>query len=346
MANESSDPITAAMIETEKEIAGFAWNNEETESLDSTGDRSLEDLGEGLEGQHEEGEDAEGDEPEGDEPEEQTEPEKKPEPVAAKPGDTQTTRTEPEGRIPPGRLREANERARAAEVERDTLKAERDRLAAESKAQLDLVMREIAALKTAPRGETKVEPPKAEVIPDIFEDPKGFADHLQKGFQTELSRRDAQLANMRVETSMAIAHAAHKDTFEKAFESINKLNPQDPDARATVQRIYASPNPGEALVSWHKRSQTLAEVGDDPVAYRERLAKETRESLMKDPEFRKQLIADMRGEANNGDDGRPRTTTRLPKSLNGAQGSNVGTSRVDPDQFDGSPQAIADSAWR
>lgn len=345
MANESSDPITAAMIETEKEIAGFAWDIEDTEALDASGDRSLEEQGEGLEGQHElgegeetEGEDAEETEGEGEEGTGTT-----PEPVAAKPGETPPTRTEPEGRVPPARMREANERARLAEAERDALKAS----AADTKAQLDLVMREIAALKTAPREPPKaVEPPKPEAIPDIFEDPQGFAAHLQKGFQTELQRRDAQLSNLRVENSMAIAHAFHKDAFEKAWENVNKLNPADPDARATVQRIMASPNPGEALVSWHKREQTRAEVGDDVVAYRDRVAKETRESLLKDPEFRKQLLADMRGEANAGDDGRPRTTTRLPKSLNGAQGSNVGASRVDPNQFDDSPQAIADSAWR
>src|SRR5581483_3221866 len=103
---------------------------------------------------------------------------------------------------------------------------------------------------------------------------------------------------------------------------------------------YASPNPGEALVSWHKRSATLAEVGDDPAAYRERVAKETREALLKDPEFRKQLLADMRGEAGVGDDGRPRTQVRLPKSLNGAQGSNVGAGRIDPNASDSSEQGI------
>lgn len=349
MATASSDPITAAMIETEKEIAGFAWDNEETEALDASGDRSLEDLGEGLEGQHEQGEDdTETEQAEGEESEAEGEAETVVETVvAAKPGETQPVRAEPEGRIPPGRLREANERARTAEAERDALKADIERRAAESKAQLDLVMREIAALKTAPREPAKaVEPPKAEVIPDIFEDPKGFADHLQKGFQSELSRRDAQLANLRVENSMAIAHAFHKDTFDKAWIAVNELKKENPEHQAIVHRIYTSPNPGEALVSWHKRNQTLAEVGDDPAAYRERVAKETRESLLKDPEFRKQLLADMRGEANAGDDGRPRTTTRLPKSLNGAQGSNVGTSRVDPDQHDGSPQAIADAAWR
>lgn len=348
MANESSDPITAAMIETEKEVAGFAWGNEETEAADPSGDQSLEDMGNGLEGQLEPDEPDEVDDPEAAEAAEAEAAEAAAE-AAKKDGEDDpkpTTTEQPQGRVPPGKHREVLERARAAEVERDTIKAAFDRREAESKAQLDLVMREIAALKTAPRSDVKPEPPKPEVVPDIFEDPKGFVEHITKGFKTELSARDTQIANARVETSMAIAHAFHKDTFEKAWESVNKLSPNDPDGRATVQRIYNSPNPGEALVQWHKREQTRAEVGDDVVAYRERVAKETREALMKDPDFRKQLIADLRGEAATGENGSPRTTTRLPPSLGRAAGSNVGTGRADPRDQDDSQQSIADAAWR
>jgi len=350
MATASSDPIEAAMIETEKEIAGFAWDNEETEALDASGDRSLEDLGDGLEGQHEaeEGEDeTEGEEAEGEDAEGEGEAEPVVEPTAAKPGETQPVRTESEGRIPPGKLREANERARAAEAERDALKAAIERDKAESKAQLDLVMREIAALKTAPREPAKAaEPPKAATRPDIFENPDGVFTYLDDGIKAQVAPLVNEIRNLRVENSMAIAHALHKETFEQAYGAMTSLNHQDPEARATVQRILAAPNPGEAMIKWHKREQTRAEVGDDFVAYRERVAKETREALMKDPEFVKQIVASMRQEASVGEDGRPRTTTRLPKSLNGAQGSNVGTSRVDPDQYDDSPQAIADAAWR
>jgi hypothetical protein len=166
MARESDDPISAAIIATEKEIAGDAWGNEETDALDPTGDQSLEDLGEGLEGQHEAededaGEDADGESDAEGEGEDGEGDGKQPEPIAAKPAE-QPARTEPEGRIPPGRHREVAERARAAEAERDALKAAFEKREAESKAQLDLVMREIAALKTAPRTEAPkaVEPPK------------------------------------------------------------------------------------------------------------------------------------------------------------------------------------------
>jgi len=353
MARESSDPISAAIIATEKEIAGDAWGNEETDALDPTGDRSLEDLGEGLEGQQEEAEveEVEGEEPEAEETE--VEPGKvvaEEQPLAAKPGEQQVDRNEPQGRVPSGKLREANERARVLQAELDTFKTREsqntDRFT-DLSAKLDRALGRIDELSRAPRGEVKPEPAKTEAIPDIFEDPQGFKAHMEKGFQTELAKRDQQISAQRVETSMAIAHAFHKDTFTNAFAAINKLDVNNPDDRSIVARIYNSPNPGEALVSWHKRETTRAEVGDDVVAYRERIAKEARESLAKDPEFRKQLLADMRGEAAAvGEDGRPRNTTRIPQSLARAQGSNVGTGRVDPNAGDSSDQGIADAAWR
>lgn len=356
MTRESDDPITAAIIATEKEIAGAAWDNEETDALDPTGDRSLEQQGEGLEGQHEADDETDGEEADSESDAEgegeDGEVDGEQQPLAAKAetkseAETKSAATDQRAHVPPVKLREANERARAAEAREAELKANFERSQAESKAQLDLVMKQIAALQMAPRTEApKPATVVPEVIPDIFEDPKGFAEHLQKGFQKELSNRDLQLANMRVETSMAIAHGLHKETFEKAWTAVNSLNANDPDARATVQRIYASPNPGEALVNWHKRNETFARVGDDPAAFEERIRKETREALAKDPEFVKSVVASMRQEAGVGDDGRPRTTVRLPKSLNGAQGSNVGAGRVDPDASDGSEQSIANAAWR
>src|ERR1700735_1511027 len=47
------DAISDAIIATEREIAGNAWGLEDTDPADETGDRALESMGEGLEGQHE-----------------------------------------------------------------------------------------------------------------------------------------------------------------------------------------------------------------------------------------------------------------------------------------------------
>lgn len=351
--------ISTAIIATEKEIAGAAWGEEDTDALDATGDRSMEDMGDGLEGQIEPdddddagGEDADGEaESEGDGETAEAaaaaaaaeksgkdgQPEKKPD-----------GRTEPGGRVPSGEYRKVADRARAAEAERDALKAAIDKSNAESQAKLDLVMREIAALKTAPRNEPPKPPVAAEVVaePDIFEDPKGFRENLVKGFQTELNKVLGTIRQNSVATSFQIAHVKHGDAFPRAMEEANKLNVENPEHRKIVQDIYNSPDPGEALVTWNKRRETFARVGDDPTAFEERIRTETRESLLKDPEFRKQLLADLRAEANQGDDGRPRITTRLPKSLNGVTGSNLRVNAGDPHQFDGSEQAVADAAWR
>jgi len=100
-------------------------------------------------------------------------------------------------------------------------------------------------------------------------------------------------------------------------------------------------------VTWHRNQETLREVGNDPAAFKERIAKETRESLVKDPEFRKQLLADLRKEAGASDDGngKPKSEFKLPRSLNGALG---GTSRetVAASESDDSQNGIFESAWR
>jgi hypothetical protein len=65
MAAREIDAISTAIIETEREIAGDAWDQEETERDDSG--TALESMGEGLEGQHEaeDDEDADGEDAEG-----------------------------------------------------------------------------------------------------------------------------------------------------------------------------------------------------------------------------------------------------------------------------------------
>lgn len=354
------DAISAAIAATEVEIAGDAWGNEDTDKLDASGDRSLESLGEGLEGQHEdeddeaadteaegdgeESENADGEDTEGEGDEDGEGQGEQPEP-------SQTQRTErQEGRVPPGRLREAAERARQAEAERDQLRRELEEARQAKpaanpefealKAQLALLQQQLQ-----PR-QAEQKPPEPKKAPDIFEDPTGFVEHITGEFRQELAKRDQQIANTRLEASFQIAHGIHKDTFEKAWDAVNKLDANNPEDRLQVQRIYNSPNPGEALVSWHRQREAIARVGADPAAYEARIREETKAALLKDPELRKQLIAEMRSEASLGDDGSPRTTTRLPKSLTRAGGSNLGAERIDPNALDNSDRAVADAAWR
>jgi hypothetical protein len=347
-----------AVDATSLEIYASAWGDDEP-VLDETGDRSIEGMGEGLEGQTEvEDEDAEAEEGDGDESEsegekdgkeEKAEKEGEGEDAAAKAAAEKLAAEKPEGRVPPGRLREQTERTKAAETERDTLKAQVETERANSRKEIDELKAKFDGVLAALQRQQPVAPKpaeaKAETIPDLFEDPQGFVAHLTKGFESKLEQRDQKMESLRVDMSMQSAAGRHGEGFAKAYDAVTKLNPQNPDDQVTVRRIWGSPNPGEALVTWHRNQETLREVGNDPGKFKERIAKETREALMKDPEFRKQLLAGLRAEAGDDGNGRPaNTVVRLPRSLNGATG---GTSRevVDPTAGDDSQQAIFESAW-
>src|ERR1051326_1620285 len=353
MAMREVDVIGAAMTATEKEIAGAAWGDEEP-VLDETGDRTVETMGDGLEGQHEP--DDEDDETEGDESEGEVESaegeggEAEPEVKEPEGEDKPATKAEgeKEGRVPSGRVREQTKRAEAAEAERDALKAAADASKQQYSAladKLDLALRQIDDLRRAPRDPGKPADAAAiEKAPDFFEDPAGFIGAQTKPLLDTVGQLRNELAAPRAETSMAISHSKHGDTFAKAFEWVSSLNPQNPDDRSVVQRIYGSSNPGEALVAKYNEIETLREVGGNPAKYREKVIAETREALMKDPEFRKSLVETLRAEASGGDNGKPNTITRLPRSLNGAAGGN----RRDATQvqYDDNDQAIAEAAWR
>jgi len=335
--------IQDAIDGTSNEIFNAGFGKEDDDDvIDETGDRSLEALGEGLEGEilPPDDEAVEGEETGETEPKPRKDETEK-EPVAAKPGE-ETPAAEPQGTVPPAVHRKALERARAAEAERDGLKTSYDELKGQFgtlSAKLDGLISGLSRPQQKTEAETK---PEAEVIPDILEDPRGYAEYLSRRQNASLQPVLQALENSRVETSMGLAHARHGQAFDSAMEAIGKLNPQNAEHVVQVQRIYRSPNPGEALVSWHKRNVALAEVGDDPSKYRERIASE----LRNDPTFIKSVIEAAQAQANGNGSGRPNTTIKVPRSLNGASGSSArtddgiaGISGLD-DQ-----QGIFDSVW-
>ena len=162
---------------------------------------------------------------------------------------------------------------------------------------------------------------------------EGLADLLSA--ETELQRRDRAMEEMRVENSLQIAHSRYGEVFTNAMETVKNLDTQNPENLELRRKIYNSPNPGEALVQWHKRAEVLRQVGDDPVKFREQAAAQERERLMKDPEFRRQLLEEMRVDAEVGDNGRARTAVNLPRSLSRVSGgSSHMADRVSMDDSD------------
>ena len=296
--------IAGAIAGTEQEIFDEATGQAEDEN---NGDRSLEEMDDVP------GETEEGDEPEPEEPDGEGE-EGEDEELAAseEEGEERDTRTEEFARaagIPSSRLREEAERRRAAEQERDNFRAE------------------LAALRVA---QQQARQPQQEqpVKPDLFSDPDGWAAEQRAQIERDLTARH-------VNAALADAHDEHGEEFVAAYKALTSLNPSDPVARSTVQRIWDAPNPGKAVMRWYGEQKILREVGGDPNAYKQKVAQE----IMSDPEFRRQILAEMRGEATRGDGGRPSTTTRLPKSLNGAAGG--GSMRnTDPELYNDSDNSV------
>lgn len=333
MAEREIDLLGEAMAATEREIFGEVMTGE-TEALDDSGDRSVEEMGDGLEGQHEDDEGGDEVEASGEKPaaeaDEDPPRDKDGKFVKAEPEAKELARDPADKpRVPLGELQSERAKRQAAEAERDT-----DRKAlADLNAKLDLALKQIETLKP------KIEPragAEADDGPDIFTDPKAFVGKLTEGFQK-------QLDDVKAGTSMQLAHYKHGEAFERAYADLSKLSPDDGANRQLVQGIYRSANPGEAIVAWHRQQEASRRIGSDGLdKYEERVRAETRDKLAQDPEFRQQLIESMRAEGSG--KGNPRPPIRLPKSLNGAAG---GSQQIrDPDEFDNSETSVFGYAFR
>jgi hypothetical protein len=188
-------------------------------------------------------------------------------PAAAAPAVTQPAAQQPvaaspaqsEPAIPPARLREEAEARRAAERERD-----------EMRGHMASLQRQLEQLR---------QPAQPQQPPDIFENPTEAIRHQvgsqvgpqfdeMKGTILTLTR---ELANVRHTPEVV-------DTAEAAF--MKAIQDRTLDA-ADYHKVVSSPNRYAAAVEWHKRQQVLAEVGNDPAAYRQR----TLDEALKDPAF-------------------------------------------------------------
>jgi hypothetical protein len=345
MASER-EILQAAIAATEKEIFDEGLDLGES-TLDGTGDKTIEAMGDGLEGQHEPEEDEDEQEGELEAAEGNTEAQPEVEAAAedeAEPKGESEVQPAPkpaDGRVPPGVLRDANARARAAEAERDALKAQLGTVDQRLEALVNQRLEAALARLQPQQQPAQVAPKPQEVVPDLLEDPVGYARYLEGKTQERLEASSRQFGERLFNQSMSFAQSRHGQTFVNAFEALKTQAQQNPQiARA----IRDAPDPGEALIQWHKRTEAMREIGDDPAQFRTRVAEEARTTLMKDPEFRRQVLEELRGEAQTGDNGRPRTTTNLPRSLARAAGGNA-RAVSDHAFLDGSDNAVFSAAF-
>lgn len=351
-----------AVANTENEIFRSAMDVGDPDEAEE-GDRSREEMGEGLEGQHEpdEAEDdsdeaAEGEPKEGDDEADDAEADRTRDDKGRFVGEKPEAPKDKGNFVPRARLTEEANKRREAE---ETAKTERDK---SSKLETDIQalnrrfdeMLQRMGTQPAPVQQPKTEPVAPPTKPDMFTDPEGYEKWVLAEARSNATQEASQIFVQRfVEASMADAHDTHGEEFVKAYEALTGINPvtqqvvrqvdkNDPMVKAEVARVLNAPNPGKALMSWSKRQATLQRVGTDPDKFEESIRTQTREALMKDPEFRKQMLADLRAEAAQGDNGRPRT--RFPKSIgDAAGGSSAQTS--DPRAFDDSEEGVFENVW-
>jgi hypothetical protein len=331
---EYQTTLNAAVAATEDEIFTDALGGEE---LDNDGDTSLEDMGDGLEGEPEESDEAEEEaESEGQEAAKGEDGEEaetaeaagddEGEEVEEQPRDQRGQFRDREPAVPPSRLREATTRAR--EAEERLLAAER------TIAEYNGRLAELSARVNAPPPRQPEAPaPK----PDMFAEPERYEawvleqataranariEERLNSFQQQQQQREAQ----RVDQSLADAARGERAfEFQAAYNSLTALDPRSPRDQATVRSIYNAPDPAKALFDWWDRNggeEYRAQVY-------EQLAPRIQQRQQRAPQ-------NGMGRAQPRQEFRP--AQRLP-SLNSATGSNVQRT-ADPEMLDGSEGSI------
>lgn len=118
--------------------------------------------------------------------------------------------------------------------------------------------------------------PEAEQAPDIWTDPDAY---LHRGVQQAISPVMGQMQALQrgMAEMMFRDQPGAVEEAEKAFNAAASSGAIDPAIHA---RINSSPNPWAAAVQWHQQTKALAEIGDDPAAYRAKVEAEIRDKVM------------------------------------------------------------------
>lgn len=129
--------------------------------------------------------------------------------------------------------------------------------------------RRIAQLVEAQKPKQEQQQP-----PDQFEDFPGATRHV---VQPEFQRIEQQLLAIAKDTAITRFTEEKVNEAEQAFISAMQSQKLDP---ADFQKVVHSPNRYAAAVQWHTAQQAKSEIGDDIVAYRERVRAEEREKAL------------------------------------------------------------------
>lgn len=343
---ELNQDINAAIAGTEDEIFTDAMGDDE---LDNDGNTDLEEMGEGLEGEHlDEGDDdeeagdkedvegAEGEDEASEDEEDDVRAREEEEPARDDRG--RFDRREP--RIPPERLRHEAEQRRQAEQR--AIEADQRYQILEARFN-DMQAR----INAPPQQRTEPAPPPK---PDMFVEPEKYEQWIieraneaaLQNVQRMFAHRDEQQRtafNQNVDRSLQAAKVGERGfEFDAAYAGLLKLNPQNPTDRAVVQGIVYSHDPGKALFDWWDKNG-----GED---FREALI-----ARLTGNDPRQDRGRDERRPARRARDDRyeqPRHEIRPARSLRSLNSASGGGSHrvADPELLDGSESSVFDFATR
>lgn len=210
---------------------------------------------------------------------------------------------EPAGSIPPAAIAASRQKAREKEQEAETLRREM----AELRGQIQVLSQrpQQPAVQPQPKPETPALEPW---------DP-GYDEYVRAPLVDQIQKQ-AERFSMR----LAVKEYG-KETVQTAYAALGQaIQAGDPSARAEYQRIKQSDDPYEDIVQWHKRSQTLQKVGDDP----EKWLEAELEKRLADPAYQGKLLERIQATASqnatrsNPNVKLPPSLTRLPAGGNAA----------------------------
>lgn len=215
---------------------------------------------------------------------------------AAEPGgDPQAQAPEPQNKgVPPAALVAERNKAKEEKARADALERQVQQLSAQMQAFM---------------AGAQPKPPQAEPapVPEIWDDPNSFVQHNIR--QALDPVREQLMFNARL-----VAASVHgKDTVEQAVQAFDAAISSRAIDPVEYQRIMASPNPFHEAVAWHKRQSVLSEIGEDPDAYKARLAEE----------IRAQVLAELQGQQpQTGQQPSPGLPATMPSNLANARSAS------------------------
>lgn len=116
------------------------------------------------------------------------------------------------------------------------------------------------------RLEAAIAAPRPLPVPDLLAEPERFQQYVEQTVSQRVN-------NVEAEMSERFARSQYgAEAVDAAFEAAK--------AQELTAQFIGKKDPWGELMKWHKAQTALAEIGDDPAAYRARIEAETRQRIM------------------------------------------------------------------